>query len=705
MHAPTATDAITHSTYNVRKLGDVCGGDHVCYLCQSDEEKWKVLGEFYRVGIERNEKMMFFQHNDSEENVLHLLEEAGGVELREFVKTGQFTIKHYHDVYFKDGEFTPENMVGLLSEETNKCLVEGYSGLRICGDMSWVHKESDITSKLLRYESMLNRGFPDNYAALCLYDTRVFKPQDMLQVLSTHPQAIINKRLLQNIYYMPPDEYLGLDVNKAMLDRWMHNIEERMNVEEQLIASKLDAERSANAKSSFLATMSHEIRNPTNGIIGSADLLAQTRITEEQKDYVNIIQASAKHLYRVVNDVLDFSKIESGRMEFAKSPIKLKELLEDSLQLCQFSIQKNLAVSLRCFAELTCPEIIIGDETRLRQILVNLIGNACKFTDEGEVVVSVVLVNQKKNEKDVNNQMLEFSVKDSGIGISNKDQAQLFQKFTQLDVGRKWAGTGLGLSICKQLVEAMGGQIFVKSQVGLGSTFYFRIPVILPLDSPSFNPVALSPHYLRSASPTLTLFDNESSLPSPPLTSSLPLPISPHTDHIDLIKSSKSAPASLSSPSLLSVSDSIRLSSPPPSHFDFSGDHILLVEDDITNQKVMANMLRKLKCKVTIASNGNEAIRLANENDYSLILTDQYMPECDGYAAMKQIRENYKKKLKLNNSNNDNNNNKETKCPTLVACTGTYEPRLQEVMDDYIIKPIRLKTMSELLARHCNNKV
>jgi signal transduction histidine kinase/CheY-like chemotaxis protein len=728
----------------------------VCYLCRNDEEKWRLLSQFYKVGLEKNEKMMFFQHSTTEEEVLSKLEEGGVEEIRDCLKRGQFQVRFYADVYMTNGKFAPEFMVDRLSAFTHSCVAEGYSALRICGDMSWVTKEQDLTSKLIKYESMLNHAFPENYAALCMYDIRAFKPSDMLQVLATHPQAIINEKLLQNIYYMPPDEYLGSDVDKAMLDRWMHNIEERKSIEEQLIEARNGAEKAAVAKASFLATMSHEIRNPTNGIIGSADMLAHTCVTPEQSEYVSIIQASAKHLYRVVNDVLDFSKLESGKLELSNSPLVVKDLLEDSRRLCQYSIQKNLAVSLRCHADPSCPEVVVGDEMRLRQILVNLIGNACKFTDEGEVVVSVkpvvgpMVIDGKDDKKQAGAKakadapFLEFSVSDSGAGITQEDQLKLFTKFMQIDVTQKYAGTGLGLAICKQLVEAMGGTILVKSAMGKGSTFYFRIPIgTLPTPSPSTPPPAPAPSPVPAPSPSpsrtamsVTLSQDDSvpialspelSLPVSVLTI-LPASFShaphAHCRRFDLpIKSVLTCPPAHQDPSALipptspplpvspltptpPLTHSPNLSSsstvptsPPTPVYDFSDDHILVVEDDVTNQKILSHMLKKLKCQVTIASNGLEAIKLAKLNDYSLILTDQYMPVCDGFAAVTQIRA-YFAALAAQQPPPACMR----RCPFIVVCTGTYEGRLTEVMDDILIKPIRFKTISEIVSRYCTNK-
>jgi len=373
---------------------------------------------------------------------------------------------------------------------------------------------------------------------------------------------------------------------------------------------------------------------------------------------VNIIHSSAKHLYTVVNDVLDFSKIESGKMELSMAPLDVHGLIHESLGLCQYSIQKNLSVTLKHDIHPDTPKFIIGDETRLRQILVNLIGNACKFTEDGEIIVAVAPIvlpsspphnSRKRINSDGDRLHLEFSVADCGSGISQHDQTRLFQNFTQIDVSRKWAGTGLGLAICKKLVEAMGGQIFVKSVVGKGSTFYFRIPVDTPLASPVRKGFAgLSPSKLSIIIPD-TNANTASNAPSSPM-----------------------GPNSR------------------PSPFDFSDDPVLVVEDNPCNQKILKCMLEKLRCKVTVASNGFEAIDLAAANKYSIIFMDQYMPECDGITAAKKIRENCETSGK--------------EVPKIIAFTGTLEPKVAGIMDGVLVKPVRFGTLSELVTKYCKNK-
>lgn len=609
------------------------------------------MAEFFRVGYQRNEKMLFLRQVSTQEEVIQHLEEGGFENIREIVAKGQFAIKHYTESYLVNGEFEPDTMMENLGVETDNAVAEGYTALRATGEMSWVYMEENLTDKLIKYESLLNDSFPDRFAGICMYDTRIFEPGVMLKILSTHPQAIIKRKLFHNIYYMPPDEFLGPNVEHATLSRWMNNIQERHRVEEQLIASKLEAEKAVQAKASFLATMSHEIRNPVNGIIGSVDMLAHTPVAEEQKDYVNIIQSSAKHLYTVVNDVLDFSKIENGKMELSMAPLQLSILIRDAINLCQYSTQKNLAVSLKSDVHSSCPNFIIGDETRLRQILVNLIGNACKFTDEGQVVVSVIPLTQDTPSFDGAEPVtkdkiwLEFSVADSGNGIAPVDQARLFQRFTQIDVTRKWAGTGLGLAICKQLVEAMNGQIFVKSVIGQGSTFSFRVPVALPANQTPQITSTVSPKRTKSPIRSAPAPATSSVIPPRPAESKLP--------------------------------------------YDFSHESVLVVEDNIPNQKILKHMLEKLRCRVEIASNGFQAIEMACQDMYSIVFMDMYMPQCDGLTAVKQIRANYAAKGKTP--------------PKLISFTGTYDPRLMNTVDDILLKPVNFDTLLKIVSKYCKN--
>ena len=434
--------------------------------------------------------------------------------------------------------------------------------------------------------------------------------------------------------------------------------ENLLQAERQARESESKAEtatRENAAKSAFLATMSHEIRTPMNGILGMADLLLHTRLDQQQSYYLATLARSGHALMDILNDVLDYSKVEAGKLELERIDTNLIELLDDLIVLFREPVtRKGLECHLYLHPEV--PEWIQTDPTRLKQVLNNLISNAVKFTDEGEISIRV---EQPQPER------LSFVISDEGVGMDQQTQENLFDRFRQADssISRRYGGTGLGLAICKHLVELFGSQMGVQSQIGEGSTFSFEIQYhesLTPPQIPDIQTLCLFSHderlsesvsllaarwgkrYLHVQGWDQVARDRLNSL----TTLDVLLADDPVSDPIDAVVIDLDG-SDLSKPFAIGelrgkIADQLHTlnSNEPISDQPLLTMDVLVAEDNPTNRLVVGKLLSNWGANVRFAENGIEAIELhaSDYRDMDLILMDCEMPEMDGYTATQRIR-------------------------------------------------------------------
>ncbi len=381
------------------------------------------------------------------------------------------------------------------------------------------------------------------------------------------PNDNLRNLLLTGINFIWNEEHMQI--------LWALEVTEMHKIQQELMLAKDAAEAATRAKSDFLATMSHEIRTPMNAILGFLHLFDRKNLSQKQNSYIEKITISATGLLRIINDILDFSKIEANKMDLENIAFNLEVSMNAIHSIMSFSAnEKGLDLTSEIAKDV--PKIIIGDRERINQVLLNLLGNAIKFTHQGSVSLQVKL-NHIIDDEHV---MLDFIVTDTGIGLSKEQSAKLFQPFTQADAStsRRFGGTGLGLIISKKLAELMGGNISLNSTLGQGSEFTYSLKAKIDNSIDTEQLAMLSND----------IFNNEDYT---------------HADTSTLI-----------------------------------GKKILLVEDNMINQEIAAALLEDYKFELDFADNGQEAIKCVKAKEYDLILMDIQMPTMDGLQATKHIR-------------------------------------------------------------------
>jgi len=549
--------------------------------------------------------------------------------------------------------------------------------------------------------------------------------------LTDSVRDIKNGNLDQDIVLQSNDEFSEL---AGSFNEMRQTLKIRL---EELKQARLQAEYNSRVKSEFLANMSHEIRTPMNGIIGFTDILLENKPQKEQKDSLGIIKNSAVNLLGIINDILDISKIESQRLTLEEVDFDIEVLVYDICNLFKFKATNSIEVTASVE---DIPAMLVGDPTRLRQIITNLVGNACKFTETGEVSVKASLVKENKSSFE-----LEFSVHDTGIGIPDDKLCTIFDPFSQADgsTTRRFGGTGLGLSISKQLSEMMGGRMWVESELGVGSTFYFTATFKKAHHRYKSAPIRFSAllgkhglvidndkNALRITAGILQEFGvkpitfEDSKLAIDYLRGCETLPdfaiidmVMPKNDGLEFVKTIRKNDRLSEIPMIIHASDSYKGAPETCKKLGFVGylpkptlklpllrvicsvlglvdkkeekivtqhsakedvlrnSYILLVEDNLINQKLIFKMLNKMGCKIDVANDGLIAVKkLREKNAYNIVFMDVQMPNMGGLEATKEIRKLGKKIPII--------------AMTANAMTGDRDECIKAGMNDYISKPI-----------------
>ena len=566
------------------------------------------------------------------------------------------------------------------------------------------------------------------------------------------PEEVIQTRFGERILHTRKIPIFDDQGRPAHLVGISEDITAAKQAEEELRRAKLAAEEASRAKSEFLANVSHEIRTPMNGIIGMTELALDTDLTSQQREFLTMVRDSADSLLSVINDILDFSKIEAGKLEIESLAFPLRDTLGDTMKTLALRAHKK-GLELACQVLADVPDALVGDPARLRQVVVNIVGNAIKFTDSGEVVMRV-----ERDRESSGDVLLHFAVRDTGIGIPPDKQQAIFAPFVQADgsTTRRYGGTGLGLAISARLVELMGGKLWVESEPGQGSVFHFTaqlavatspvastmpaeptdledLPVLVVDDNATNRRILeemltnwhMKPTVVASAGEALIAMQQASAAGDPyPLVlvdaqmpgvdgyelaraindnleySGATIMMLSSSDQLSSRDPKPRLAASLMKPIkqselfdaiMTSLGVSLRREEQRPAAAAPAGRHLrlLLAEDNAVNQKFVTHVLQKRGHEVQVVSNGREALWAVETGGFDLVLMDVQMPEMSGFEATAELRRRERA----------TGGHQPVIAMTAHAMKGDRERCLEAGMDDYIAKPIQASQLYDLIER------
>jgi len=576
------------------------------------------------------------------------------IETKIIKKDGSFLEVNMSISVLKDVQGNVTGAIGILRDITSekiaeRKLKESENKTRVILDNSaaaitLTDKDERIVSWNRFTEQLLGMKKPDLYMKPV---SSLYPPEEWKKIRAENIRKLGSKQHLETKAIKKNGQVIDIDLSINILKDTQNNIigsvgimqdiTEYKKARQMLLEAKVAAEEANSAKSQFLANMSHEVRTPMNAIVGMIDMTLDTSLDAEQKDNLNTAKEAAENLLNLINDILDLSKVEAGKITLEEIDISVGNVIKSICKgLSVLARNKNL--DLLWSVEDKVPYLVIGDPVRLRQIIINLVNNAIKFTSQGKVEVKVkaLSVNHENCE-------LLLSVTDTGIGISREKQATVFEVFTQADesITRRYGGTGLGLAISKRLVEMMGGRIGVESEINKGSTFFFTANFkIKQKNAPVLTPIEL---------------DDRKRL----------APIALDISKTEVPVSSTNVLPSLSGPQL----------------------RVLLAEDNLINQKIAVKIIEKKGWLIKVVENGQQAVEIIDKEPFDVILMDIQMPVLDGFKATQVIRVQEKQ----------NRKHIPIIAMTAHAMEGDEKKCLDAGMDGYVSKPIDRAKLFEII--------
>jgi len=453
-------------------LPELLPGHHACCLYEDPEEHSALLGSFLRQGLERGEKVVYVLADHDPGAVVQQLGSVG-LHVEPFLGSGQFAFINVEQAYLQDGRFDPDRMIGLLRAETDRALGQGYPAMRFKGETSWLHRDVAGAGRMIEYESRLSEFFPGSKCvAICPYDRRRFQPAMLLDVLTTHPQAVFGTTVYDNFYFMPASDFLGPDRLGATLKHWVANLHSRHETERHIVhlnqsltARTAELEQANKELEAFAYSVSHDLRTPLRAIDGFSRILIQEHsslLPEQPLHYLQLVRDNVEQMNALIGDLLRFSRI--SRQPLSRGPVDLTELVQHCLEELKADREgRNIELVL---APLPPCE---ADAPLLKQVWLNLLSNAFKYTRKRDRARVEIGCATRDGET-------VYFIKDNGVGFDMQYAGKLFGVFQRLHAQEEYEGTGIGLALVQRIIHRHGGRVWADAQLDQGATFYFTLP-------------------------------------------------------------------------------------------------------------------------------------------------------------------------------------------------------------------------------------